>query len=586
MFQLFTKFPLIAFLSITVFSSLNAQVFWSEDFSSQTDFEANWTNGGTNSGAEVWSWLDDPTILLFGSQPAFGSTTADNGFIIFNSDGNGENAHDVTITSPVIDCSAQSQVFLKVENQYGYFSTGSVSVAQVGVSTNGTDFTYYDILTAVEQNDLSDAVQVEFLELPEAANEETVYIQFRWQGFFEYAWRIDDIELSSQSAQPANELVLEEPRVAFNFATPVSQIDTVFLAFGIDNNGTDDQFNVSATATVTGDNGDNFTTTESTDTLQSDSSVVFLFDESFVPSGEGNYDISYSTSSDSADANPDNNAVDLNFVISEDIFSKDDGIIASATRPATIGDDFWEIGNYYLIANAGFEAFEAQISVASNDNAHQGQQVTVFVYEVTEDDDVGNFTDDDLTVLGFGEYEFTTEANFDLVTVPLFDLIEGTQGIVLPEDSEIFMTIQYTPDMFVPYSDLAYYYDVATVVRGDDGGWFLGGFGPDITAIARMRIREEGTTATQEPQLDEDKLRVFPNPVDKQLTVEITLEEISEQVQVQLMSATGSILMENLYEGVKAERLNFNVEKYPAGTYFLNVRTAEGVRTQRFVIQR
>jgi hypothetical protein len=580
-----TRFILSTTLSLVLIQATSAQVFWSETFDNEADFNAEWTNGGDNGGGgEEWVWSDDPSALLFGSQPPFGSTTADDGFIIFNSDGNGNAAHDVTITSSAIDCSGQSQVFLRCENQYGYFSTGGVSIAEVGVSTDGTDFLYYSILADVEQNDLSAAVQEVFIELPEAANQPEVYIQFRWRGFFEYTWRIDDISLSSENPQPINNLVLIQPRVPFNFATPVSMIDTVFMGMGIENNGQADQFNVSASATLMGDNGDSFMTTEFTDTLLSDSSVFFFFDESFIPTGEGNYTIEYETGSDSTDASPGNNVDDAVFIITEDLFSKDDGNIASATQPAEIAGDFWEIGNYYVANNGGFEAFEADISVASNDDAHQGQSITVFLYEVNEDDNE-EFTDDDLSVVGFGEYTFGSEENFDLVTVELFDLLEGTQGVELFEGVEYFLTVQYTPEMFSPFSALAYYYDVATVVRDDDGSWFLGGFGPDVTLIARMRIRESGSVATDEPALAESKINMFPNPVNTELNVQLELEDVNEQVEVKIIDATGRTMQANIYENFRTQQLTFNTEKYAAGTYFLHVRTSEGVSSKRFVVQ-
>ena len=163
-------------------------------------------------------------------------------------------------------------------------------------------------------------------------------------------------------------------------------------------------------------------------------------------------------------------------------------------------------------------------------------------------------------------------------------MTERTDGIEMIEGAEYFLTIQYTPEMFSPFSDLAYYYDVATVVRGDDGGWFLGGFGPDITLLARMRIRD-ATVAVKEPQLDEGKLTVFPNPVNDQLNVQIELETVSEQVEVKIMDATGRNLETRLFDNIRIQQVNFNTEQYPAGNYFLHVRTAEGVKTKRFVVQ-
>ncbi|MBK6950007.1 MAG: hypothetical protein IPH16_19775 [Haliscomenobacter sp.] len=100
--------------------------------------------------------------------------TAANGFVLFNSDINGDNAHDVTVTSPAINCSGQNAVFLRFENQYAYFSAGATSKAEVGISTDSVNFTYIQVLTNVARNDLSQPVQIQVLELPAAANKPKV----------------------------------------------------------------------------------------------------------------------------------------------------------------------------------------------------------------------------------------------------------------------------------------------------------------------------------------------------------------------------------------------------------------------------
>ena len=74
--------------------------FYSETFADSLNFTTKWVYGGTNPGKEKWVW-SKITGGLYQGQPAFGSKTAANGFIVFNSDENGEFAHDVTITSPV-----------------------------------------------------------------------------------------------------------------------------------------------------------------------------------------------------------------------------------------------------------------------------------------------------------------------------------------------------------------------------------------------------------------------------------------------------------------------------------------------------
>ena len=578
------KVLIVFFFNLFLCSAAFTQVFWTETFSSESDFQANWTNGGTNGGPENWVWSDDPTAI-FQTQPDFGSTTANDGFIIFNSDQNGENAHDVTITSSAIDCSGQSQVFLACQNQYAFFSQGAISIPEVGVSTNGTDFTYYEVLTDVDNNDLSASVQDLFLELPEAANQASVFIQFRWRGNFEYLWRIDDITLSGQSLQPANELVLIEPVNPPNFSTPASQVDTVLFGFVVNNNGIDDQVNLESTIELSGDNGDSFSSSDITDLLEADSSTFVLFEDGFLPTGQGNYTINYNVSADATDEIPDNNAAGLTFIISEDLYAKDDGNIVAATEPNGVTGP-WEIGNYYLIEADGYEAFEADISVASFDDVHQGQEVTVFLYRIEEDDNTGDFTEDDVDVVGFGTYEFTDEASFALVTVELSDLIEGTPGVILEAGVEYLLTVQYQLGMLAPYSAYPYYYDVATVIKDDNEEWFLGGFGPELTVPVRMRIREQSTTSTKEPELAENQVQIFPNPASDQITINIELETINDLVELEVVDARGVKLFQTQLENIRKEQLQVVTSNLSSGNYFLRVRSAEGVKTKRFTIQR
>lgn len=188
----------MALLLATGFQSAFAQTFWTETFSDEASSTTNWVSGGDNLGAEVWTWTSDP---LAGFQdpavPAFGAATAGDGYFLFNSDANGENnAHDVTLTgvgNPA-NCTGQSGVHLKFYTQYFYFG---INNARVGVSTNGTDFTYYQILSDLPESTIFDG-EID-LALPEADNQAQVWIQFRWEGNWEYHWKVDDLELSGQA---------------------------------------------------------------------------------------------------------------------------------------------------------------------------------------------------------------------------------------------------------------------------------------------------------------------------------------------------------------------------------------------------
>ncbi len=581
--RIFTKFYLFiaGTLSLVVLKAQPAP-FYQETFPNAAAFTSNWTQGGVNPGSEDWVWSNNP-VGIFDGQSDFTSTTASNGFIQFNSDRNGDVMHDVFVTSKAINCSGKNTVFLRSENQYGFFSEGQVSITEVGISTNGTDFTYKRILANVERNDLSDAVQVVTIELPEAANQPSVYIRFRWRGRFEYAWRIDDIALFDANPTPANDLTVDLPRVPFNFATPLSQVDETLFNIRVENIGTAPQSDVTAKVEVAGDNGDSFMSTENIGTLAPLEDDTVAFAETFTPTNTGNYTLTYTVNQTEMDASPSNNKVEGEFVITESLFSKDDGIPSGANQPLEFVDEFWEIGNYYVITKEGYEAFEASFSIASNDDSQVGQTVNVFLYRL-EDDGNSTFDDDDLRIVGFGSKELTTtDTSYTLITTELFPL-EGELEPGIPlEPGDYFLMVQLAQDMFMVYSALGYYYDFSTVVK--NGEWFLGGFGPEATAIVRMRIRESAPTGTKEPQLADYQVEIYPNPTYNNLNVNVSLLSVTQQAQLTVMDVTGKTILVRNYEGIKNQTISLDASKWAAGTYFLHLRTDEGVSTKRFVVQ-
>ena len=397
-----------------------------------------------------------------------------------------------------------------------------------------------------------------------------------------YNWQVDDVRLLDSSPVPLHDLVVSRPRLAPNFAQPETQIDTVRMAARINNLGQLSQTNVSITAAIVGDNGDSFSTTEFTPELGIDSTVLFLLDETFMPSGLGIYSLTYTVAADSTDEQPGNNVISSEFIVTEDLYSKDNGELDFFTQPAEVVDETWQVGNYYFVPNGGFEAYEASFSVASDGNAHQGQSVNVFLYEVDEDDDE-NFTDEDVNLLGFATYNFTTEVNGDLVAVELVDLISGEVGVTLQAGGEYLLMVEYLPEMFGAFSDMPTDYDVATVVK--NGGWFLGGFSGDAVAIARMRIRSVETSVGQ-VELAKANIELFPNPANEAVNANIELETLSSRMEVRVLNTMGQPVNRQVFDNTMGETVRFDVRQYPAGTYFLQILTDEGVKTQRFAVQR
>ncbi len=578
----FTKNVFLLSLSLFMTNALTAQ-FYTEDFGDQAAAEANWIGGGTNPGAEVWTWTTDAGNPTFGSQPDFASPTAANGFFQFNSDANGENAHDITLTGPAIDCSGQSIVLASFQNQYAFFTQGGGSAVSLGVSTDGTNFNYYPVLENVEQNDLSDAVQTAVVDITaDAAGQATVYLQFKWVGNYEYAWKIDDIALSAEDPTPPHELVVDGSQFAPNYLQPSSQLDTIGFQLFVDNMGSMPQTGVNATGEILINGASVFSTSAGLDEILLEANDTLIeMPERYIIEGDGVHTIRYTVTQDSTDINASNNITSREFEVAPGLFSKDDGQIVSATQPGSVAD-VWEIGNYYYVLNGGFTATEIFFSVASNDNAHQGQTVTIKLYQITEDSDPSDFTDDDVSLVGIGQYEFTNEANFDVVSVVPESLLTGEEGVVLEADTEYFVMIAYTADMFAPYSAIPYYFQVGTVIN--DGDWFLGGFGVDNTVLARMAISADGV-AIEETQLsDDNKIEVYPNPATEMLTLDIDLTTNAFQSTIRIVDAAGKMTYKNVLENIQTEKLDIDVSQYPAGAYMLHFTTENGVKTKRFVV--
>jgi hypothetical protein len=180
-------------------------IIWSQDFGNG-EIPTTWTNTDASGQlTSVWEYSTDG--YYFGNQPFFNAPTADNGFAFFNSDAAGLQtvSHDVQLTTDSIDCSSLSTVVVSFYNQYGYYSSDSIAIAELGVSVDGVNFTYYRILTQIPQNDLTASETLEQVDISEdAAGQSTVYLRFRWRGNWEYGWRIDDIAVQDSYSNPVN----------------------------------------------------------------------------------------------------------------------------------------------------------------------------------------------------------------------------------------------------------------------------------------------------------------------------------------------------------------------------------------------
>jgi len=167
------------------------------------------------SGANLpagWQSIDNATGGKWArktSAHSFASSTASNGFYIFDSDAAGDDgkAEDADLITAAINCSSSNFVALQFEQ---YFQQFQSSEGTVSVSTDGQ--TWNTVYTVNTTSDNPEVVIVNISSF--AANQATVYLKFNYIGNYDYWWAIDDIKLFEPPAYDISIETLNIPRYA------------------------------------------------------------------------------------------------------------------------------------------------------------------------------------------------------------------------------------------------------------------------------------------------------------------------------------------------------------------------------------
>lgn len=330
------------------------EAFYSEDFSGGA-IPAGWTNVDdlTPLGLEpvLFQWSNDASAVSV-AQGSFGNLVgtfnapgATNGFLWANSDRGLTSApaenHLTRLTTSAIDCSGQLSIMLSMQSTIGVFDNDASEFVKIRVSTDLTTWTDFAPFPCLVAGDATPPCS-RFSYNPEfvavdissvAANQSTVYIQFEWQGGWEYWWGIDDLQLSPL---PDYEVIMN---LAYNSTTgtgeefgriPASQLPgTMNVGAEVTNFGANDQNNVSVSVAFEDASGTavpGFATTIDLGTVES--TVTATADGNInIPVGlpTGVYTSRFVLTSDdiALDNDPLDNSRIRNFEITEDVYSVD-----------------------------------------------------------------------------------------------------------------------------------------------------------------------------------------------------------------------------------------------------------------------
>ncbi len=610
-------------LTFMVGSSLNAQTpFWTQDFNGglPADWKAIMAAGNGNPTSN-WVHTTTGPAGTFSTGPLL-STSAANGWMLFDSDLNCSGNQDVRLQSPKLDLTGRDVVILEFETHYRRFN----DVTSLRVSSDSINWVEIPVFSGFTNGQFADGTSVPgdtvnpfkvTIDLTaQAANKPQFWFAFRFLADpttviagtdigCGYSWQIDDVALYDIDNTPAINIAIGDfffPPASY--AQPVSQIKTDTMGFFADlsNLGAATVTNVVLKAEVR--QGTNAIWTDTLLIPAIDTSVMdstFFLPNVFVPNNlaiANNYSIRYSVYSlDGADADMSNNTKQEAFVVTDFLYSKEAGA-TTAYRPGGDPSD-WAVANVYQTSKNWVDQYKAKKATMrviknSSDGTLNGNTVTIALMEVNDDIVSANWdgfdsstpflTNPSLILKSFNLYNFTQNSQDVTIEQVLTDELNDIDIITLDPGKRYLLIADYQGAgnnlIFHAFSENISYFQISTAVYNDT--WFLGGFGPEPAAVLRMEIDLYSTS--DEVSLPDNSLNFYPNPANSTLNVDINLEQPT-LANITLADLNGRVITIDEVENAYKQRRQYDVSSLPNGMYIVRIATKAGTKTKKFVVQ-
>lgn len=317
---------------------------------------------------------------------------------------------------------------------------------------------------------------------------------------------------------------------------------------------------------------------------------VDVFFDSYVPGPIGEYNMKYISGLDAKE-------LERKFEITEFTWGMDNGVVDRAIGPSpdqfASSNFFYQHGNLVLSGADGVASY-VTFGLGNGPDLFTGDPsadlVLIAIYNGDRDgdlqiDDFSSFEDlGDPIEVGF--YEINGNETFDqLITVPL------DNPVALKKDGIYYVSIAYDGinagtgigPLFSGTSDVNYLNFPSTPLQLDQlySGW--------AGSVLVTRLQLEGfPTSTQDLKpLSADKLKILSNPIiNNKLTFELTLENVSNRIEILFRNLDGKLLKRLNYTKTSNLLESIDVTGLPTGTYFLNILTDEGFRSEKVMVVR
>ena len=541
-------------------------------FTQITDPGSQWVFGTEATVGHSYDALFDP----------FNSTTAANGYALFDSDGYGASIFsDASLTvGPINLSTATAPISLNFEQYYSRFQDSAL----VQVSSDGINFvTVGDNLDVpqVTGGFLTDNPDLETIVISQYAGQSTVYVRFKYVANYAWAWMIDDITIT-EITLTANDLGIANAwshnnLTQFGYAQiPLSQADTVgFTAFVANDGGVAQSYTVNYSIRLNGN-------VVSSGTASSDGAATSLgsdtlhYTTNFVPSVTGLYTIDLSLSPAlGADPTPGNDTASRSFEITEFLYSPVGPDLTqlggTGYSGATSPYNAWKIGQLFTVAAEQFLK-NIEISVFKPAAFTGTQDFLIEVY------DASGALDGNSIPLAIGDYQMTENtSNTEWSTVVVDEL--------LLDPTKTYLAV-------VGYADTdKQFYMNATNEDGDEGTRIFGPFGAD-NAIDWYRGADMTPAIRLNFAIDigfEDKsnlaaLSVSPNPANDLVHVVLPFTN-PDSYLMNLMDINGRVVYSKTQTSKVASVTDVvSLTNFANGIYTLQVVTSTGVASAKVVV--
>ncbi len=546
-------------------SATHRQVIWSEDF--ENGIPATWNNN-TVTGPVSWDYTTVGHEGNFPTDP-IQSTSASNGWIIIDSDGdnfNGGGSEHAELTTEAIDCSGFPNIRVSFEQMFREWQGDSTYLC-VSVDSFATR-TCYHFNNGIGQAGTSNPdIQSFDITSAIAADPSHVQLRFVWKGEWEYGWQVDDVVIENI---PNNDLRIKHPGIDSYleyFQSPLSQIQAYDFSAKISNTG------LSATSNTVLDveinDGTNSVVITSPTINQSINQTDSFNAGTFTPSAQGTYNVTMVASSDSIDNQPDDNTLTTQFTVTECTYARDNGIDGGGLNNGQLAFELGLLYEMITTANA------TNIEIAMDERTVEGALIYGVLYKFDSADGfeyVSHTPDHTITASDIDNWVnlyFNTPV--ELTGGNEYIVCVGTYGS--PQDTAVIERgSNAAPDQ------------TSFILDGSDNTWYFTNNVPSI----RLGVACPGPDGIE--GIASNAVTVSqnnPNPFSNTTAINYSLSE-SGHVTFEVVDVTGKRvhIADEGSQAPGAYSFRFDASHLDAGIYFYSIITNKGRVTRQMMVNR